>query len=318
MDQTPVARILTTEFGVVPLSTELIQGGLDALAANWHVHAENGRQYVLKSTTSTTATFELALHLFNAGIEDVLAPLPTLTGAAKATDGDCSYQLFPFFAGENGFQRELRSEHWRRLGTTLRRIHDLPTGLEIPRETFHVEGLPEFEELKRRAPESPVTEALHTALAAHTDDVYEVLSRVRELGELCRAETWHNVYCHADLHVGNVLVSHDDVKVIDWDTARLAPRECDLVFFLGGGITGHGPEPEFAFCEGYGACEPNILLVTYYRYARAAEDIIAFSRDASDPGYGSEGERMEAIRYLEGLFKPRMIVQTARDSFNAL
>lgn len=139
--------------------------------------------------------------------------------------------------------------------------------------------------------------------------INHVFERCKTLGQLCRDRDWTPVVCHADIHVGNVIKTGEDAcAIIDWDDPRLAPRECDLMFFLDGGIADHDPWTEKSFFDGYGSVPVDPILIAYYKYARAAEDIVSFSGDALNEDLNNAAE---ALKWLKVQFGSRMIVESA-------
>jgi spectinomycin phosphotransferase len=114
-------------------------------------------------------------------------------------------------------------------------------------------------------------------------DIAWIIKESESLGGQLSSQEWKFVPCHADLHVGNILTSEHDTWLIDWDTGRLAPRECDLLFFLGNGILGkHGAAEEAAFLSGYGEVIVSTELIRYYRLARVLEDLISFAQEGDE------------------------------------
>jgi len=107
-------------------------------------------------------------------------------------------------------------------------------------------------------------------------DLERVAGRTEALGPRLRARRPPAVLCHADPHLLNVLVDGDGRPwLIDWDDARLAPRECDLMFVVGG-LFADAPvgARELAwFGEGYGDTAVDPALLAYYRCSRALEDV---------------------------------------------
>lgn len=231
--------------------------------------------------------------------------------------------LYPFLEGRNGFEQALRSDHWRSLGGIVAQIHhSAPPGQiteALPAERFAVDELDVYrtvcERLASSARLAPEERELADLIEYHRQNIEHVVERTLELGERCRSSTWKLVPCHADLHVGNVLIGPEEAPVVvDWDSPRMAPPECDFLFFCGPGITGHGDDVAPSFFEGYGHADIDPLALTYYRYARAMEDIGAFAKDALNVERYSQEERVEALRYFDLLFAPRMIVETAHRS----
>jgi spectinomycin phosphotransferase len=98
-----------------------------------------------------------------------------------------------------------------------------------------------------------------------------------------------------------VLVTADQLYLIDWDDVVLAPREQDLLFFLGG-MGSLGPTTaaqEQAFFNGYGRVELDPIRLTYYRSARALEDIALWAEQAIDGP-----DREDCLRILRGVLGP--------------
>lgn len=89
----------------------------------------------------------------------------------------------------------------------------------------------------------------------------------------------------------------------------LAPRERDLMFVLGGGISRDLVDTvaERNFMNGYGDADPDPLALTYYRHAWAVQDIASY-------GAAAAAGDLDAARMLESLFQPGQIVDLARQS----
>jgi hypothetical protein len=68
-------------------------------------------------------------------------------------------------------------------------------------------------------------------------DLLAMLDRVQALGAAAAARPHDRVLCHGDLIGDNLLVDRAGrLWVVDWDGAKLAPREADLALFAGGGF----------------------------------------------------------------------------------
>ena len=65
----------------------------------------------------------------------------------------------------------------------------------------------------------------------------DLVGRVQDLGAAAGARAQERVLCHGDLIGDNLLVDRGGrLWVVDWDGARLAPRELDLALFTGPGF----------------------------------------------------------------------------------
>jgi spectinomycin phosphotransferase len=321
--ETGLAEAIAAGYGIELVRITHLRGGLDSSASVHKASTRGGTEFVVKVASRLPVGTSLSLALADAGIPEVLAPRLTLKGEAALSFKRRMVLLFPFIDGVNGFERQLLFEQWGRVGKALVQVHrfELPPDLAASMgvEDFRVHGKEEFREIAQRLSVdqglSSEERGIRDAISAHSSRIEMVLQRTRELGEACRDREWPLVPCHADLHAGNILaLPGGDVHLIDWDAPRRAPRECDLVFFLGGGITGDGGEMEEGFCEGYGECTPDLLPLTYYRFARAMEDIVSFAREAVDPDQPDRARKAEALRFFSAIFGPEMIVETAMQS----
>lgn len=256
MKEVDLASELAATLGCSLPELQPLEGGLDYVARNY-----GSGTYFIKVRPDVpggvTLTSELA-------IPGVLAPLHIV----KLSDGTKAI-IYPFIAAKNGFEQPLLLHHWEQVGWLLRQVHEfagLTSGLS--RETFVV---PDIDTLE--------TSPLAHLIEFHRSQVNWLIEETQELGNRFAKRPWRLVPCHADLHVGNILTSGNQVWLVDWDTARLAPRECDLLFFLGSGILGlHGPEEEAAFLEGYGKVDYSTDLIRYFQLARVLEDVVSFAK----------------------------------------
>jgi spectinomycin phosphotransferase len=121
------------------------------------------------------------------------------------------------------------------------------------------------------------------------------------------------VLCHADIHTNNLLVEPNGALwVVDWDETRLAPRERDLMFVIGGISASFINPQQEAWCRaGYGPIAINPLALAYYRYAWALSDIGDFAAQVVlRPDLGPVS-REAALNACMGLFAPGEIVAIA-------
>ncbi|MGV3616522.1 MAG: phosphotransferase enzyme family protein [Fimbriimonas sp.] len=319
METGTLEEALATGYGIRVRSFREIALGNDAYARSYEATDDEGRRFFVKRRFRVEPGIALSARLRERVGETVLAPSRTLKGALAHPVEDGIVLLYPFIDGTNGFQKPLTLSHWQTMGESLRRIHDSQLPPEelapIPGERFRVSGVPEFEatmeRLRTATPADSVEEGLVEVFTAHRDAVERVIRRTAALGSACGARSWDLVPCHADLHLGNVLVdSEGKVYLIDWDAPRRAPRECDLVFFCDGGITcDHGAAEEAGFFAGYGAYEPDLQALTYYRYARILEDLVAYTEEATQTSF-PVAQRLEAVRWLGVVMTPGKFIET--------
>lgn len=125
--------------------------------------------------------------------------------------------------------------------------------------------------------------------------------------------------CHGDAHTANLLVDNDDqVWLLDWDEAVLAPRERDLMFVLDGVLADRlvAPLEQSWFFDGSGAVEVDPALLAYYRCSWAVQDIAGFAGRVLDGDQSWTQERAEALTLFQSLLTPTGIVELALRSLH--
>jgi spectinomycin phosphotransferase len=144
------------------------------------------------------------------------------------------------------------------------------------------------------------------------DQINRLVRRADALGRQLREASAPLVLCHADLHTRNVLLEGEQLWVVDWDETVLAPKERDLMFFVGG-IMRELLQPDHTeyFFRSYGAAAIGPDALSYYRNAWAVQDIAANGAQVFfQPELGEESRR-RAFRGFMQLFEPGNIVSIA-------
>jgi spectinomycin phosphotransferase len=129
------------------------------------------------------------------------------------------------------------------------------------------------------------------------------------------------VLCHADIHKANILIDeHERLRVVDWDSLALAPRERDLMFIVGGVVVPPRVESdvEARFFEGYGQVEVDAPALAYYRHAWAVQDIGEFADEVFIRAGTDEATRAGSAGAFRRLFSPGGVVDSAHDSYARL
>jgi spectinomycin phosphotransferase len=145
--------------------------------------------------------------------------------------------------------------------------------------------------------------------------IAEVVDRAAELAAAARRSAREAVVCHADLHTNNVLVDErGSLHVVDWDEVVVAPRERDLMFVVGGGISRDlvSPAHEEAFLAGYGDFAVDPVVLAYYKHAWAVQDTAEYATQAFARRELSAETRSAALDILRSLFAEGEIVELAR------
>ena len=167
--------------------------------------------------------------------EFIVAPVPSLDGAVLLSVGEgFAAAVYPLLEGESFSWGPFRSEDQRAaVVSMLIDIHNAPLGRTAgaPEEDFRVQQFEELERALTQGAEAPdrgpyslpfaalITQnapTLHTALRKYDDLVASA------------AAAAPRVLTHGEPHPGNTMLTADGWKLIDWDTAALAPPERDL------------------------------------------------------------------------------------------
>ncbi len=329
-DSTIVAGL--REAYTVPVERlEFVPLGNDSAAWTYRATASDGGILFVKVRREPRqAAIRIPRFLRDAGLTEVVAALPTRSGAPWLEIGPWSVLVYPFVDAPSAKRVGMNEAGWRRLGSFAARLHGtiLPDDLRalLPREDFRPRSNEVAARVAREVRAYPSKTVSHDELAdrlvaawkAHRAEIEWLIRRSDELGRRIRGRaektsTLPFVPCHADLHVGNVLVGPDaSIWVVDWDEVVLAPPERDLMFVRGSVVAGPVSDREAdAFESGYGSSEADPLLIAWYRIDWAVQDLADFARRVIlDPGLGI-ATRAAALALFESNFDPRGQVESA-------
>jgi spectinomycin phosphotransferase len=325
LTQEALAAAVRRRYEINAVAMEFLAVGEDAKAWVYRVDTEHAStKYLLKvraRTESNEAAFAVPRYLYEDGVPNVVAPIRSTTQSLSVQEGRFSLTVYPFIEGSTGVEAGLSEEHWRALGYLVQQLHtsafpsDLlellaveayrPSAVEVVRRVDRAVSGPSF--LDRSAKE------VAAFWKSHRHEINTLVERTAKLGPQVEQLSLPLVLCHADLHTWNVMIDRDgELWVIDWDDVIRAPKERDLMFFVGG--IGAGlvePHETEWFFEGYGDVAVNPLALSYYRYAWAVQDIGGYGeRVFLTPDIGEES-RSHAARVLLGLFDPGGTVELA-------
>jgi spectinomycin phosphotransferase len=286
------------DFGLDVTELTRVHHGADNAAEVWRA---DDRYAVKWSAGGTDAGPRTTAHLAAAGVRGVPAPVRTTSGDLWSKREGKRLSLSPWIAGERAAETGLTTDQWTAYGTLLSEVHSIEP----------LDGLPRLNPINARMPALTraldhrlCTERPHDDLEAELAAVWrkhrQTITAVLAQAEAGRDPDGKRVICHADPHLGNVLVTPDQLYLIDWDDVVLAPPEQDLMFMLGGmGSLGPPAGHEDAFLAGYGHYDLDQSRLTYYRTARALEDVALWAQQAL---HGPDRE--DSLRILEGVLSP--------------
>ena len=219
-----------------------------------------GRWFVTVDDVSAPGAFDLlaaalgtALELRRGGAEFVVAPVPTAGGRPAVRLGErYAVSLFPLVDGEAfDFGEYADGDHRSAVLAMVVRVHSAPATARR-RATADDLALTCREALEaaltgRFTDCGPYAERTADLLSGHAGKIRERLTRYDRL--VAGVDPARAVLTHGEPHPGNTMRTKDGWRLIDWETARLAPPERDL-WLLGGdlraytAITGVEVRPE--------------------------------------------------------------------------
>ena len=319
-DELIISR-LQEEYGLQVIELIFLPLGADLGTAVYRVVAEDGMAYFLKLRRGfDEIAVTVPLFLKSQGIQEIIPPFETRSKQGWADVGDYKMILYPFIEGKNGFEMELSDHHRQTLGAALKGIHtaQVPPELKklIPQETFspkYRESMKEFQQqVENQTFDEPIAAKLAGFIKSKRDEINHLVKRAESLASELRSKSLKFVLCHTDIHGGNMLIGENgDFYIVDWDAPLLAPKERDLMF-IGGGIDGIWKTSweEAVFYEGYGETEINLSALSYYRYERIIEDLVAFCEQLllSDKG---GADRKQAYGWFTSNFESGQTIEVA-------
>jgi spectinomycin phosphotransferase len=183
-----------------------------------------------------------------AGSEFVLAPMPSDGGTVLRRIGTrYAIRVEPFVDGAGGESDEFeRPDELRRMATLLGRLHaasgSVPPGLP-GREDFVLPGrealVEAFAQLDTPWDHGPFADPARQLLRVHASGVRERLRAYDQLARRVRDERGPWVVTHGEPHSANVIREPGGgLRLVDWDTTLIAPRERDLWMILDPDLTG--------------------------------------------------------------------------------
>jgi spectinomycin phosphotransferase len=155
----------------------------------------------------------------------------------------------------------------------------------------------------------PVVRELMALWTSRRREIERVTARTMELADLARTRRDERVMCHADIHPWNVLITPEGgIALIDWDDAKLAPRERDLMLI--DMMAGAEPETLEAFRRGYGPFAPDPVLIAFYQHERLIQDLVVDADVVLDDAQDLR-VRAETVAGLTALFRPNHMYEAA-------
>ena len=329
-DRTILVR-LREAYGLPVDRLEFVPLGNDSAAWTYHATTPDASTLFVKVRRGPRpAGVLIPRFLRDLGLTEVVAAHRTRDGEPWLEIGPWSVVVYPFVDASSAMRGGMDVDGWRRLGAFAARLHAtvLPADLAalVPREDFRPRANELASRVAREVDAYPRGAASHDELAerlvdswtARRGEIERLVRRSEALAQRIRDRAANAlrlplVLCHADLHAGNVLVGPDgSISIVDWDEVIFAPPERDLMFVRGSAVAGRVSDDEAtAFESGYGSNDADPLLIAWYRFDWAVQDLADFARRVIlDPELAT-ATRAAALALFESVFEPRGEVDTA-------
>ncbi|GAB7051614.1 phosphotransferase [Catenuloplanes indicus] len=225
--------------------------------------------------------FGTAAALREAGLDFVAAPLRRPDGrCVTVTAGGAAVSVTELIDGRShGFGDVLPAPVRAELRSALDRMHASPVPPGAPVDSLAV---PYRDELDGPWSDGPYARRTRSLLISRTAFLEDLFARYDALVPVVTAERAAWVVTHGEPHPGNVMLpAGGGLRLIDWDTVAVAPRERDLWMVA--------PDDSPA--------------AALYRLRRTLTDICAFVRELRGPHVDDEDTRL-AWRELSGYLAP--------------
>ena len=313
---------LDTHYGIKVATLTFLPLGADINASVYKAETHDKSSYFIKLKRGhhhdISATIIALLH--NAGIQQIIPPVKTNHRQAIQHIDDYTLIVSPFVEGQDGFSCDLTDDQWVALGKVMRQIHetDVPPSLQlmIRREAYSPKWREAVRFLYTHIESEPSTNEISLKLMMfmknHAAVIHRLVDRAEQLGKQIQDQLPDFVFCHSDIHGGNVLLDGNNIiYIVDWDDPIMAPKERDLMF-IGGGVANvwNKSHEEELFYRGYGKTEINRAVLAYYRHERIVEDIALLGQQLLLTSAGGQN-RIESYKHFIAQFEPQGVVEIA-------
>ncbi len=262
-------RYVPVGFGGYHWSAEDADGG------RWFVTATDLARF--DSFAGLEQAMSTAVRLAQAGLEFVLAPVPSASGRAACPAGSrYAITVSPWADGIPGrWGDPMTSDDRTALTAMLARLHTVTADLgDVPVKALELRDRAVIEAALRERARSwqtgPYGEAARVLVNDHAPSLARALYTFDELAAKLTATPCELTITHGEPHSGNLIRSDGGLLLIDWDLVGLAPAERDLWWI----VSDSGAEAaQYAQLTGHAVSETALAL---YRLGWDLDDLAEF------------------------------------------
>jgi len=276
-------QILQTRFGVKCDEIAEVYGGFDDKNTHYKITA-GSKAFFLKvydkskvQTSQWTENIDVYIPILvwlneNTDLQGrIIRPYKTVQGGYRFEDDENIFLLFDYIEGETA-GKALTRPQLLDAAEILACLHnagsDIPVDMDRIKEDFSVPfcfSLDKFMAKKYASSPTYIKAILQPCL----ERLMAKNDKVKSLSEKLKRMNFDMTLCHMDAH-GYNLIQSERLVLVDWEMAKYAPPELDLILFT---------KPEYwdAFIRHYCKLRPNFILdndlLMFYVYRRNIEDI---------------------------------------------
>ncbi|PLS17540.1 hypothetical protein CVD28_11105 [Bacillus sp. M6-12] len=249
IEDSKLAALLSHAYEIAVQKIDFIP--LGTTAYSYKVHCVNGEIYYLKLFDTTNRKQKKAVkrldlslavtwNLYHKEIfQNLTYPIKTKDGLYKLTNGHVVLVLFNFIEGTtlNEIASKENIEKTANMVAALHRATPKINKKELKEETFDIKTQKHLMEKllvleSTAAFADPYRTRLQSLILSNKDKILDYLNLLNNLRTSAVKSCQDKVICHGDLWGGNIVVSGDELFLLDWEYALFAPPEFDLSYFL--------------------------------------------------------------------------------------
>lgn len=252
IDETLLITKLNNEYGIHIKNLSFIPVGDSAYS--YQVNCASGDRFYLKLFDHDNDSHRRGINRLNAYLpltwrmyhhnifQNLTYPIKTLTNKFKVTLRDCTVVLFNFIEGETlasayPFSKKILES----LGKSVAQIHQITPCIDrsmLMTETYDISFASDLENcISLLENTTSLDDFFQQSLQEHVlpqkFQIMHMLSLTQELRNVIMTEPKEMVLCHGDLWGGNMFYIEDELYLIDWESALIAPPEYDMVGYIG-------------------------------------------------------------------------------------
>ncbi|MEK3889110.1 phosphotransferase [Bacillus sp. FSL K6-3431] len=252
IDDHVIINNLNNEYGMQVDSITFLPVGDSAYS--YKVYDYNGERYFLKlfdhlhdrqrqSIERLEYYLLLTWKMYHQGIfKNITYPIKNQNSEYKTTFNNITIVLFNFIEGETLAEAyPFSKEIVKKVVKSMAAIHQIIDYIDPAHpliETFDISFQFQLKKCITLLENTVTTEnhiklVLQERVLAEKEQIHSLLNLIRELQNVVAKDNKNNVLCHGDLWGGNLICHENELYVIDWESAIMAPPEYDLFNFIG-------------------------------------------------------------------------------------